>query len=404
LLYIGCTQITRKNIKNNDNSNTHYYHPNGTTDGAFAVGIDSSIYDQLLIEINKMVMPFDSGPLKTIQRMFTNQCYVMQPYLIIADLKESDCRGARNQEDASHRIGWKLSDFDKDAYITNRYYPLVSIIMTVSDNNNSNNNFNYFQSSIASLLSQTYRNLEIIVVVNANSANSADIKKYLKELASNDKRIVVINNSHQLGEVVCRNIGILVSHGKYITFQDAQYISMSTRIEKQVNLLKSSASGALGFKCSGCTVKYGNGKSQCLNTLMIVREVINDYGYFDCVKRGANLEYISRMTACGSRIGAINDIYYMSVQGLNTANKQDVISAFDINDQRYTSQYTAYHRLLYQDNMKVSSGINNSNAGFGYIASSRQKYMSFPLNKRLFQIDGNNIEDCLIYKLQHLIN
>lgn len=90
------------------------YHPLGYVDGSFAIGLSSSIFPFLLREIQKWKEPFDSGPLKQVQRQFPSQCWVVYPNICIADLRESDIRSERGKAYALKRAQlcrWNLTDF-----------------------------------------------------------------------------------------------------------------------------------------------------------------------------------------------------------------------------------------------------------------------------------------------------
>ena len=111
LLYLGASQhnwgpevkfSTRKNI----------YYPSGTADGAFAVGIDQSVYHDLIREIDRIELPFDSGALCEIQRRYPYQCPVLFPNLIIADVRDSDLRNARNLHGIGDKFRWNLNLYD----------------------------------------------------------------------------------------------------------------------------------------------------------------------------------------------------------------------------------------------------------------------------------------------------
>ncbi len=107
LLYLGATQHNWNHVE----MRSHYYFPMGTADGAFSVGIHCSVFKELLYEIAKFQMPFDSGPLKVIQRHYGRQCIVLYPNLIIADIRDSDLRGSRNLEVFSSKFRWNLKLF-----------------------------------------------------------------------------------------------------------------------------------------------------------------------------------------------------------------------------------------------------------------------------------------------------
>jgi len=87
----------------------------------------------------------------------------------------------------------------------------VSIIVPVY------NTENYIEQSVDSILSQDYKNLEIILVNDGSTDSSPEIcKKY----AEKDKRIVVIDKPNG-GAADSRNLGIQMCTGKWIMFMDS---------------------------------------------------------------------------------------------------------------------------------------------------------------------------------------
>lgn len=68
-----------------------------------------------------------------------------------------------------------------------------------------------------SIINQTYKNLEIIVV---NDGSNDDTLKICKKYARKDNRIVIINNENK-GVSYSRNCGIEISSGDYVTFVDS---------------------------------------------------------------------------------------------------------------------------------------------------------------------------------------
>ena len=112
LLYLGTTQQNwDQEMENNMNDKSefkghgiNYYLPKGFAEGAFAVGIDSSVFDDLLAEIRKFDLPFDHGPLCTIQKKYPHNCFVIKPNLIIANgFSEMD----------SDRFKWDYRDYHR---------------------------------------------------------------------------------------------------------------------------------------------------------------------------------------------------------------------------------------------------------------------------------------------------
>ena len=107
LLYLGASQHEWRSV----NILNDYYHPTGTTDGAFAIGIHNSLFDEIITEISKFNLPFDSGALWKAQSKHSEQCYVIYNNIIIADLHSSDLRSSRDMNSFSELFHWKLDNY-----------------------------------------------------------------------------------------------------------------------------------------------------------------------------------------------------------------------------------------------------------------------------------------------------
>jgi len=108
--------------------------------------------------------------------------------------------------------------------------PLVSIILPVR------NQHRYLPFCLDSLIRQSYKNTEIIVIDDNSTDNSLRI---IKSFRKQDKRIRIIKNKKQYGFSVCLNRGINKSKGNYIAFMNAEDLSLKTRIKTQVDFLLS---------------------------------------------------------------------------------------------------------------------------------------------------------------------
>lgn len=82
----------------------------------------------------------------------------------------------------------------------------------------------YLRTCIESILSQTYKDLEIILVDDGSPDNSGQI---CDEYAKMDSRILVIHQKNT-GQSGARNTGLNIAKGEYVTFVDADdYIESS---------------------------------------------------------------------------------------------------------------------------------------------------------------------------------
>ena len=89
----------------------------------------------------------------------------------------------------------------------------------------------YIEKCINSIIKQTYKNIEIIVI---NDGSTDETKEKLKKIQ--DSRVIIINKENT-GVSDSRNIGIEVSKGDYIMFVDADDYLEETAIEKMVQTI-----------------------------------------------------------------------------------------------------------------------------------------------------------------------
>ncbi|MCT0035767.1 glycosyltransferase family 2 protein [Lactococcus lactis subsp. lactis] len=107
--------------------------------------------------------------------------------------------------------------------------PLVTVLLPVY------NAEKYLSEGIESIINQTYKNLDILLVDDGSTDSSVEIiRSYMKF----DHRIRLIENINNRGVSFTRNKGIDNSKGKYIAFMDSDDTSRSDRIELQVAFLE----------------------------------------------------------------------------------------------------------------------------------------------------------------------
>lgn len=114
--------------------------------------------------------------------------------------------------------------------------PLVSIVIPCY------NHEQYVKQSLESVFSQTYKNIELIVIDDGSSDNSVDILKKMQE--KHDFTFVTQKN---MGVCKTLNKAISLSKGEYIaTLASDDYWNI-TKIEKQVNSLESDPNSEFCF-------------------------------------------------------------------------------------------------------------------------------------------------------------
>jgi glycosyltransferase involved in cell wall biosynthesis len=108
--------------------------------------------------------------------------------------------------------------------------PLVTVIMP------THNRASKIGGALESLLNQSYRNLEVVVV---DDASSDDTYKVLTEMQAEDPRLVLLRNEKNLGCSGARNRGLRVATGDYLAFldDDDEYLpdSIAIRVSMLLN-------------------------------------------------------------------------------------------------------------------------------------------------------------------------
>ena len=92
----------------------------------------------------------------------------------------------------------------------------------------------YLEETIASLLNQTLKEIEIILVNDGSTDNSLKICKKMEKM---DERIVVINKANG-GLADSRNTGMKIAKGKYIMFLDADDLFETDTCEWMYNKIE----------------------------------------------------------------------------------------------------------------------------------------------------------------------
>lgn len=104
--------------------------------------------------------------------------------------------------------------------------PRVSVIMSAY------NAEKYIKEAIDSILNQTFKDFEFIIINDGSTDSTRDII-----LSYKDSRIRFIENKKNIGLTKSLNKGLKLAKGEYIARLDADDSSMPKRFEKQINFL-----------------------------------------------------------------------------------------------------------------------------------------------------------------------
>ena len=104
--------------------------------------------------------------------------------------------------------------------------PLVSVVIP------NYNGSNYIFETIQSVINQTYKNWELIIVDDCSTDDSLKIINGI-----HDPRVSVVKLQENKGAAVARNTAIEISKGRLIAFLDNDDLWISNKLEKQVGFM-----------------------------------------------------------------------------------------------------------------------------------------------------------------------
>lgn len=231
------------------------------------------------------------------------------------------------------------------------------------------------RTSLSSALSQTWTNLEVIVVDDASTDETAEI---VKDYMDKDERVRFIQAETNGGAYVARNLGLRQCTGEFVMVSDADDWSHPEKIERQARHLiqhpsviantsqHSRATDDLQFcrRINSAIYIQAN-----ISSLMFRREpVMNTIGYWDSVRFGADGEFKRRLKkAYGDK--AVVDL---ATGPLSFTRLSD-------------TSLTGDSAFGYQG-FKMGARKEYAESHDRFHAEAAHLYIDFPLNKRPFSV------------------
>lgn len=242
----------------------------------------------------------------------------------------------------------------------------------------------FVKQAVESIMNQTYRNLEIIIVDDCSTDKTVNI---LTKLAAKDKRIKLLRNSKKRNICYSLNKALKYSTGKYIARMDGDDISDLNRIEKQYKFLKNNPNIKLvGNSIMGID-KDGN--------------VINHNIYLSGYK---DLKIVSLFKSPVSHIWLAYKEVYDSLNGYRNipyAEDYDFLLRMISYGYKFDniSNYFGYKVRTRMGNTSSTAGLKQLKS-FNYVRSlyfernkNKSIYDAFSNKKRLKYIKTNNLEE-----------
>ncbi|GAA0468370.1 glycosyltransferase [Alkalibacillus silvisoli] len=155
--------------------------------------------------------------------------------------------------------------------------------------------------AIESMLKQTYENLEVIIVDDCSQDETYEVaKQYEKK----DSRVRVLQTKENSGPYVARNEALNLAKGDFITINDADDWSHPEKIETQVRHLidhpNAVANTSEQARLTDDMTFYRRGKPGTyifsnMSSLMFKKQALEQLGYWDSVRFGADGEFKTRL-------------------------------------------------------------------------------------------------------------
>lgn len=156
------------------------------------------------------------------------------------------------------------------------------------------------QHSIQSILNQTWKNIQLIIIDDCSSDRTYELAK---QAIHRDPRALLLKGKINVGPYVSKNLALKYCDGNFITGHDADDWAHPQRLEWHVNKIKSQAkfpkaSLSYMFRMTEDGIseirKGGAFVGASISTMFDRGFLKDELGHWDCVRFGADSELIAR--------------------------------------------------------------------------------------------------------------
>ena len=178
----------------------------------------------------------------------------------------------------------------------------------------------YVKESVKSILDQTYKNFEILIIYD--DEDKSDLN-YIKDIENLDRRISLIVNDKKIGAGFSRNLGIEKSKGSFIAFLDCDDVwhknklefQLKFMLEKKLAITHTSYSiidknnSVVGKREAKTNLDYDLLLKSCdigLSTVMMKKNLFNNNNRFPNTITKEDYIFWLRLTKSGYKIKSLN--------------------------------------------------------------------------------------------------
>lgn len=259
---------------------------------------------------------------------------------------------------------------------------MISVIMSTYKEDEE-----LLRESIESILNQTYKDIEFIIILDY--PDNEIHQKVICEYASKDKRVHFYINQKNLGLTKSLNRGISLCTGDYIARMDADDISLSDRLEKQLNYIELHHYDLIGGiteminedgttlysikkiptnpkKISKC-LKYG----QCIAhpTWLGKREVFEKLNGYRNIPLCEDYDFTLRAVLNGYKISNLNAVVLKYRMTANSISRKNLFEQY-LYMVYITNEYKKGNIALVEKAAEYVTSKNNSKAAQKYLKAN----------------------------------
>jgi glycosyltransferase involved in cell wall biosynthesis len=230
-------------------------------------------------------------------------------------------------------------------------------------------------AAVQSVLEQTWRNIEVLVV---DDASGPAFEEILDKVAALDERVRVIRLSENGGTYRARNAGLAEARGDFVAVQDSddwwhpRHLELHLRPFATDPALVGTISRSIMLTEDLRVTRLRRAPVMpCASSLLFRREaVIERIGYWDDVRKAADNEYLGRMKAAFGKqsVRHMGEVLTLVRTGTDSLSSSDFGSGWRHPARfAYRSGYQLWHQ-------RIGEGEADPHVGFGRRAPVFQPY------------------------------
>lgn len=276
--------------------------------------------------------------------------------------------------------------------------PLISVVIPVY------NTAPYLEKCLESVVNQTYQNLQVIIINDGSTDNSAEI---CQKFSEKDDRIEFINKQNE-GVSIARNIGIEKSKGEWIYFLDSDdFIDLNmfeylieTVFKKECDVIQF---GIRSFKNNQLvSERLPSNNKEYTDLRKFIEEnqlkpisawlhlihtslVKNNSLYFnENLKHGEDMLFMYSTYSYARKIFVLDKVFYNQVLSPNSASRKPIKAKVIFDKLLFLSEICKFAKKNHKIN-ELKTEINNLSKELFVLPLQMQNYSEFKNHKSEFQ-------------------